>query len=149
MDKTIAHYSGLPVNQINRLLNMRQSQIYADVQYQSWVDALDSQLLYDTLNYAREAYENNLGVFHKILKDQYNLNNTPMSSYTLGNWLVGFVQVPSKLSELVKMHNNLPLEAVMNMLPQMITMLDEMPEGREEWQKALALIALPLAATRD
>jgi hypothetical protein len=35
------------------------------------------------------------------------------------------------------------------MLPEMIAMLDEMPEGRAEWQRALALMALPLAAERD
>lgn len=146
MDKALAQYINVPTANVARLLNMKQSEIYEDDEYQSWISSLDADLLYNTLANAREAYSKNIEQFNDVLKSKYKLKNTPMSEFTLGNWLIGFLQYPANLASLTEMHNRLPRQAVIEMLPSIIKILDEVKEGRTEWQKALSLIALPLAA---
>ncbi|MBC8099612.1 MAG: hypothetical protein H7Y11_09220, partial [Armatimonadetes bacterium] len=41
---------------------------------------------------------------------------------------------------------SLPREALMALLPDNLAILDDMPVGRADWQRALALMALPLVA---
>jgi hypothetical protein len=147
--EALAHYIGVPQGKIERLLALTQEQIYQDAEYQAWIGTLDIELLNKCLPLARAAYEKHLATFTEHLRTQYNMVNTPMSAFTLGNWLVGFLQYPSQISDLSRIHRRLPRQAVQEMLPEMIAMLDEMPEGRAEWQRALALMALPLAAERD
>ncbi|MCU0463768.1 MAG: hypothetical protein MUF38_04280 [Anaerolineae bacterium] len=149
LEDTLAHYIGANKDQINRLTRMKQSQVYSDPTYQAWVQQMDAGALHETLAHARAAYEEHLPQFAAILSTRYGMSNTPMSSFTLGNWLVGFLQYPDSISNLSKMHQRIPQEAFREMLPEMIQMLDDLPTGREGWQRALALMALPLVAVRD
>lgn len=146
--QALAQYIGVPKAKIERLLALTQEKIYQDAEYQAWINTLNIEQLNKFLPLARAAYEKHLPTFTEHLHTQYNLSNTPMSAFTLGNWLVGFLQYPSQISELSRMHRRLPPQAVREMLPEMIAMLDDMPEGRAEWQRAFALMALPLAAAR-
>jgi hypothetical protein len=147
--ETLAHYIGVKPAQIQRLLSLAQSQVYADDEYRTWLGTLDAALLYETLTDARAAYESQLDVFSSLLRDRYGMGETRMSSFTLGNWLIGFLQYPDTIARLSQMHSRIPQQAFLDMLPDMIKMLDSMNSGRADWQKALALMALPLAAPRD
>lgn len=149
LEQTLATHIGVSQAEVSRLLKMKQSQIYTDPNYQRWLHSLDAARLNDTLQLARAAYEKKLPYFTNLLKTDYGLADTPMSAFTLGNWVVGFLQYPEQISDLARMHNKLPREAVVRMLPEMIGMLDDLPQARAEWQRALALMALPLAAVRD
>ncbi|MCS6870387.1 MAG: hypothetical protein RML95_01690 [Anaerolineae bacterium] len=145
----LAHYIGVEQSKVERLLLLTQEQVYQDAEYQAWINALDVERLNDFLPLARAAYERHLASFTEHLRTKYGMANTPMSPFTLGNWLVGFLQYPSQISNLSRIHQRLPRQAVLEMLPEMIAMLDDMPEGREDWQRAFALMTLPLAAKRN
>ncbi len=145
----LARYIGVEQNKIERLLALSQAQIYQDAEYQAWIAELNVEQLNDFLPLARAAYEKHLATFTEHLRKCYDMVNTPMSAFTLGNWLIGFLQYPSQISDLSRIHQRLPRQAVLEMLPEMIAMLDDMPEGRAEWQRAFALMALPLAAKRN
>jgi len=149
IENTLSRYTGVVPAKISRLLRLTQSRIYEDKEYRSWIEALDTDVLGETLPHARVAYERHLPEFTEHLKEKYGMVNTPMSAYTLGNWLVGFLRYPDTIINLSKMHDRIPAEAFSDMLPEIITMLDEMPQGRAEWQRALALMALPLVASRN
>lgn len=149
LEATLADYIGVETRDVQRLLRMKQSRIYDDPTYQAWIAKLDANQLHQSLNEARAAYEKMLPQFSQQLSERYNMNNTPMSPFTLGNWLVGFLQYPDAIRELSQKHNRLPREAVIDMLPEMLSMMNGMKQGRADWQKALALMALPLAAERD
>lgn len=103
-------------------------------------------MLHDSLPHARNAYERSLPRFTQILKEKYGLSNTPMSAFTLGNWLVGFLRYPESIADMPKLHQRVPA-AFREMLPEMLKMLDNVPHGAQ-WQKALALMALPMMAVR-
>ncbi|PJF36918.1 MAG: hypothetical protein CUN49_03005 [Candidatus Thermofonsia Clade 1 bacterium] len=147
--EVLAQYIGVEKRKVERLLALKQEQIYEDPEYQAWISKLNVDRLNSFLPLARAAYEKHLATFTEHLRTKYNMVNTPMSAFTLGNWLVGFLHYPSQISELARLHRRLPRQAVLEMLPEMIAMLDDMPEGRAEWQQAFALMALPLAAERS
>jgi|GEM_PF-1787379 len=149
LEDTLAQYIGIPTTSVSRIIKMQQTKIYEDKDYKEWINKLDSTSLHNTLPHARSAYDKHLPDFVQILQTRYGMKDTPMSAYTLGNWLVGFLQYPSALANLAEMHNRIPQRAFREMLPQLISMLDEMPAGRADWQRALSLLALPLLAPRD
>jgi methionyl-tRNA formyltransferase len=149
IEETLSKYIGISPVKISRLLKMKQAKIYEDGEYQTWISQIDTDLLYNTLPHARQAYEKHLPYFAQILQDRYGMVNTSMSAFTLGNWLVAFLKYPVAISELSKKHARIPQQAFLDMLPEMIQMLQEIPAGRAEWQRALALMALPLCAPRD
>lgn len=146
---TLAKYINVPADAIQRLLSMSTSQIYQDAEYQTWIEKIDTRQLDNTLKQAREAYDKDLPRFNERLAQEYGVKAKPMSSYTLGNWVIGYLYYPEMAKNLPQVHNRLPQHVVTEMLPDLITALDEMPDASEEWQRALAVLALPLLASRD
>lgn len=149
IEQILSQYTGISANQIARILSLKQAQVYEDPDYQAWISQLDPTALYETLPLARAAYEQGMPQFAEHLRDNYGLDNTKMSPFTLGNWLVGFLQYPNTITNLAKLHHRIPPQAFREMLPMMLTMLDTMPDGGAQWQRALALMALPLLVRRN
>lgn len=142
----LANYIGTDAEEIERLLGMSQNDIFADPTYVYWVRSLPQERLDRTLALARDNYATHMPEYHQHLAAQYGMPQPKMSAYTLGNWLVGYLQYPDMVVELPSIHHRLPREAVIDMLPTMLETLGEMPEGAADWQRALAVLALPLAA---
>ena len=144
MDAILSRYIGVSPGKVARLLTLSQQQVYADQEYLGWVNQLDAERLYDTLQYARSVYEAYMPEFSQHLSNQFGMHKTVMSAYTLGNWLVGFLQFPNTINGLTRMHQHIPRQAIADLLPRMLEVLQEMPEGGREWQRALAILSLPL-----
>jgi hypothetical protein len=137
-----AHYAGLPADETERLLAMPAETIYRDAAYQSLVTGLDETLLHDTAQFVREAYDQGL----PDLKARYGLAGTVMSGFTLCNWVLGYLNYPTKLSDLLGQHERIPVKTMTDMLPELVDLLEGVPEGRQEWERALLIITLPLLA---
>jgi hypothetical protein len=137
-----AKYVGLAADEIERLLAMPAEAIYQDKGYQSLVTGLDVSLLHDTARHVREAYDQGL----PDLKARYGLAGTVMSGFTLCNWVLGYLNYPTKLSDLLGQHERIPTKTMTDMLPELVDLLEGVPEGRQEWERALLIITLPLLA---
>ncbi|MFP4323161.1 MAG: hypothetical protein ACLFTK_11970 [Anaerolineales bacterium] len=144
LTKSLANYIGVSTRDVQTWLNMSAAGIYDDPAYQDLVYGLDRALLEETLSEARAVYEDALPEFQAALGSEYNFRNTPMSAYTLGNWLVGFLQYPDSLPELLDIHARIPQSVLTAGLPMLLSYLDDMPQGGAEWQRALAILALPM-----
>ncbi|MCA9902210.1 MAG: hypothetical protein KC547_00020 [Anaerolineae bacterium] len=144
INSTLAQYTKLPKAEIDRLLALSQDEIYNDATYLNQVRQLDAEYLYDTLPAARDIYAQYVPQYNQILSERFGLHNSVMSAFTLGNWLVGFLQFPTTLDGLSKFHKRLPKDAMAELLPDMLSVLDDMPQGSADWQKALALLSLPM-----
>lgn len=140
----IANYTGLDNNVIQRFMTMGAQNIYADADYVSALQSLDKGYLKETLPAARRAYEAHLGEFNDSIHERYGLTTDLMSAFTLGNWVVGILEYPTEARKLVEMHNHVPSGAILDNLPGILDILNEMPHGTREWQKALCLLAFPL-----
>ena len=138
-------YAGLPAEEAERLLAMPAGAIYRDRGYQALVTDLDESVLHNTARYVREVYDREL----PDLKAQYGLVDTVMSGYTLCNWVLGYLNYSSRLSDLLAQHDRIPVDTMLDMLPKLVEMLETVPEGREEWERALLIITLPLLARNN
>lgn len=142
----ISKYTGMDQAEVERLLALSSKEVFADPAYQDMVNALDKKLLESTVINAREAYRGRVEAFSASLEAKYKLQNPTMSAFTLANWLVGFLYSPDNLSDLLDRHERVPKEALVDGLPEILDMLDNMDDGRAEWQHAMALLSLPLIA---
>lgn len=140
----IAAYTGLSSHVIQRLQTMSIDNVYADKEYLNALRNLNRDMLQATLPAARQAYDNHLDEFSSAIRSRYNLNTDVMSAFTLGNWVVGILEYPEQAKKLIHMHERVPHQALVENLPGILKILDEMPQGRAEWQKALCLLAFPL-----
>ena len=137
-----ANYAGLPADETERLLAMGAEAIYQDKRYQFLVTGLDASLLHNTAGHVRDVYDKEL----PDLKARYGLAGTVMSGFTLCNWVLGYLNYPTKLSDLLGQHERIPVKTMADMLPELVDLLESVPEGREEWERALLIITLPLLA---
>jgi len=140
----IASYTGLAPRTIDRLLQMGTIHIYQDDDYIAALEGLDRVYLEDTLPLARDAYESHLDDFTQEIAERYGVDSEPMSPFTLGNWVVGMLQYPSHAAKMIAMHERVPRVAVRESLHHLLRMLDDMPEGTQQWQRALCLLSFPL-----
>ncbi len=138
----LATYIGLPQEEIERLLALSPAEIYDDPAYLALIPTLDEQTLKATAAQVQEIYEDYL----PALKDKHRLGGSIMSSYTLVNWVLGFLMYPERLRDMLHYHRRLSADQVAEMLPDLFELLDELTEGREAWASALAIISLPLLA---
>lgn len=146
LSETLARTIDISPREIERLMTLTRKDVYHDQGYLSLVGKLDVALLHSTLDEACSAMGAGLPALNEALVTQYGLEGEPLSVYTLGYWLVNFLRSPDSLDRLVHIHSRLPAEAVREILPQLLDALEGMSAGRVEWQRALTLLSLPLAA---
>ncbi len=140
--ESIANYMGIPVDEVERLLALPPADVYADAAYLNVINRLDEKLLRRTLLHVRMAYEDGLDP----IKEKYNLSDTIMSGYTLGNWVLGFLAAPGHLSAMLDRHARIPADVIEATLPELTDLLGDLPEGGAEWQRALVAFSLPMIA---
>jgi len=137
---SVAGYLGITDKEAERFLPLSPTQIFQDADYQALVANLDSTILHQTADYVRETYERGL----PAIKEKYQWTNTVMGGYTLCNWVLGFLKYPERLPDLIERHARLSKSDIRRALPEITALLDALPEGRTEWQRALTLFSLPL-----
>jgi hypothetical protein len=140
----IAQIINIPTSTLKRFMSLPGKKLLKDPEYIAILKDLDRELLEATLADARNAYEKGLPAFSEQLAARYGLDSTPMSAYTLGNWVVGALQYPENTDQILKMHDRVPGEAISGGLTDLLHMLDNLPAGAQEWQRALAVLSLPL-----
>jgi hypothetical protein len=142
LNDLLATYLNVAPREVERLLALSPQAIYQDKGYLGLVGQLNSTQLNRTAEHAYEAYNQGL----PPLKEQYGLSDSVMSGYTLCNWVLGFLMYPEQMRDMLERHAAVPTDTVAAMLPELIQLLDTMPAGRDDWQRALIVFSLPLLA---
>ena len=140
--ESIADTMGISVADAERLLALPPADIYADAVYHAVVECLDATLLHQTLKHVRAVYDEQLDP----IKEKYGLSDTIMSGFTLGNWVLGFLASPDHLNDMLERHTQIPTDIIEDVLPELVDLMVELPEGSAEWQCALVTFSLPLIA---
>jgi len=144
----LATYIDESTEEVQRLLKKTGQEVFMDPLFQEHLAGLDVELLQNTLADARQAYSDGLPSLKGAIVQQYDYVTDPVTPFALANWLVGFLKQPDQLMTLVEWHHRVPLEIVRTGLPMLLEMLEMMPEGRQEWQHAVAIVGLALVASR-
>lgn len=125
-------------------MNLSGKQLLENKTYVAMLHDLDKDLLEATLPTVRDVYERHLPEFVERVEQRYGLGATPMSAFTLGNWVVGALQFPDHTHSILEMHANIPREVFNNELQSLMDILEEVSQGKQEWQRAMCVFALPL-----
>ncbi len=144
--QTIAHYTGLSEAQVAGYLSRPAAETYRDPHYIQLLESLDNKYLRQTLGMVRDYYDEHLGEFVDELENRYQISRGAMSGFTLANWVIGFLDYPDYAVDLLERHSKLPAEVFDGGLEDLLLLLEGLPEGREQWQQALCLLAFPLMA---
>lgn len=142
----IAYYTGLSEQEVRRFLSRPAADTYRDPAYIKTLEQLDQGYLKRTLGMVRDYYDQHLGEFAAELENRYQISRGAMSGFTLANWVIGFLDYPDYAIDLLERHAKLPAEVFDGGLEDLLSLMDGMPEGREQWQQALCLLAFPLMA---
>ena len=146
ISELIAANTNVSTQDVERLLSLSQSEIYETATYQRLVQKLNYDKLFATLQEVRDAYDEHLPELIDYLKDEHGFTGKPMTSYTLGNWMLGFLHNTSQLSKLASFHHKIPKHILEEGLPAILQILDDLGDTGQEWKKAMSLLSLPLFA---
>jgi hypothetical protein len=140
----IARYTKLPTHLVRDFLSRNPVDVYRDPQYVRALYRMDLPYLRATLPIVRSYYDEHLDSFAEDLEQRYHIQRGAMSSFTLGNWVVAFLDYPEYALNMLQRHEHLPPQLFDGGLEDLMTLLEGLPKGREQWQQALCLLTFPL-----
>lgn len=146
LEEVLVRSTGLPPEEVVRMLSLGTNALSLDPAYLALVARLSGAMLEFTLPAAYALLNERIPPINQRMTEEYGLTRSPMSADTLGNWLVSFARSPRMLWLLPVLHSTLVPAMITRYLPEIIATLDDMGEGRAEWQKALAILGLLLAS---
>lgn len=147
LETVLSRYTGASPDDIQYIFSLPSDELYTDDTYQALVRTLDRAILDQTLPHTRALLDEHLPAFKTIVAAQYpDLPLDGVTSYALCNWLLGFLQSPAELPRLRERHMHVPPRFVREFLPNLLEIMDALPEGKDAWQRALAVLAIPLVS---
>jgi len=141
---TLSQLTGIPITTIEYWQTLSAVQI---VHNRDYIDALrdvDRLELESSFNEIRTRYQGHLVHFQRMLAQRYGVHHAPMFSEILGHWVLSAVEQPSYLEHVIKRHARMPREMISDGLPMLVDMLASPSGERNEWQRAVVLLTLPM-----
>ncbi len=139
---------GISVEDARAMLSLRQNQLIHSEMYRELVRSLDYTALSNSLRQIRALYETHLPELVDYLRDNHQYVGKGMTALTLGNWLLGFLNMPDYLDHLIEIHKKVPPFVLTIGLPRILEILDKAEASSAEWKKAMALLTLPMFAAQ-
>ena len=140
--QTLATHINVSPANVDALLNLTPEELYESPEFVSILESLDPELLRDTLQEARSVLDDDLPALVDDFMNHYHIDHFPLTSYMVGNWVVGFATYPSELVRLPQIHANIPIHIIREAAPHILDMLENMADGKKHWQKAFATMCL-------
>ena len=143
---TFAQNLDLSQTQLKVLLSKSLAECLKSPELQQELNRLDTNLLKETLPTAGTVLAKELPPFYNWLKNELGVKRVPDSPDHTTKWVINFVNHQESLTRLVELHRPVPRPALERSIPRLVATFDgvEAPQVRQEWQKAIALLCLPL-----
>ena len=143
---TFAQHLDLPQVQVETLLSKPLTQCLNSPELKQQLDSLDINLLKETLPTAGAVLAKELPPFYNWLKNELGVKRVPDSPDHTTKWVIGFVNNQESLSSLVALHKPVPRRALEASVPRLVSLFNGVEDAhvRQEWQKAIAALCLPL-----
>lgn len=143
---TFAQHLDLPQVQVETLLSKPLTQCLNSPELKQQLDSLDINLLKETLPTAGAVLAKELPPFYNWLKNELGVKRVPDSPDHTTKWVIGFVNNQESLSSLVALHEPVPRLALEAAVPRLVSLFNGVEDAhvRQEWQKAIAALCLPL-----
>ena len=143
---TFAQHLDLPQTQVETLLSKPLTKCLNSPELKQQLDSLDTNLLKETLPTAGAVLAKELPPFYNWLKNELGVKRVPDSPDHTTKWVIGFVNNEQSLNNLVELHKPVPRLALEASVPRLVSLFDGIEDAhvRQEWQKAIAALCLPL-----
>jgi len=142
---TFAQHLDLSQTQLKALLSKPLTQCLNSPEFKQQLDSLDTNLLKETLPTAGAVLAKELPPFYNWLKNELKVERVPDSPDHTTTWVIGFVNNQESLSSLVELHKLVPRLALEASVPRLVSLFNGVEDThRQEWQKAIAALCLPL-----
>jgi hypothetical protein len=142
----LSQHIGVPVTTISKLLALKSLEVHEQADYKALVKQLNPQALEATLRDARHVLDANLPAVVERYTKKYKLDNFPLSGYMVSNWVMGYLNNPEHLPNLIRIHQAFTKNVMIEVVPEVLQILGKMDKGREAWQRAFATLVLPMIA---
>lgn len=140
----VSQWSGIPQGLIDGWRHLSADAIVRDPDYMGYVRSIDRVQLEATFYEMRKTYQQTLGHFQHMLTRRYGIQSAPMFSEILGAWIMNAIDQPNYLEHIIRRHNRIPREIIRESLPMLLEMLSTNPDERNEWQRAVTILTLPM-----
>lgn len=142
---TFAQHLDLSQTQLKALLSKPLTHCLNSPEFKQQLDSLDTNLLKETLPTAGAVLAKELPPFYNWLKNELKVERVPDSPDHTTKWVIGFVNNQESLSSLVELHKPVPRLALEASVPRLVSLFNGVEDAhRQEWQKAIAALCLPL-----
>ena len=143
---TFAQNLDLSQTQLKELLSNTLAEYLKSPEFQQELNRLDTNLLQETLLTAGTVLANELPPFYNWLKKELGVKRVPESPDHTTKWVINFVNHQESLTRLVELHRPVSRPALERSIPRLVAMFDRVEDiqVRQEWQKTIALLCLPL-----
>lgn len=143
---TFSQHLGLSEAQVNEILSLSLTDCLHSPELQQLLQSLDIRKLKETLPTAGAVLQKRLPPFYNWLKNELGVARVPDSPNHTTTWVIGFLNHTETLEHLVKLHHPVPPAALEASVSRLVATFDGVEDEaiRQEWQKAIAALCVPL-----
>jgi len=145
---TFTQHLNLSESTVENLLTLNASELPKQDEFQTELGTLDLSLLRETLPTAKSVLENQLPAFYTWLKQELQIKRVPDNPNHTTTWVANFLNNQESIQHLVELHRPVPPVALEQAIPRLVSLFNKVEETqiRQQWQSAVALLCLVLAA---
>lgn len=145
---TFTQHLNLSESTVETLLTLNASELPKQDEFQTELGNLDLSLLRETLPTAKSVLENQLPAFYVWLKQELQIKRVPDNPNHTTTWVANFLNNQESIQHLVELHRPVPPVALEQAIPRLVSLFNKVEETqiRQQWQSAVALLCLVLAA---
>ena len=145
---TFTEHLNLSSAKVESLLTLSATELPQQEEFQTELGTLDLSLLRETLPTAKSVLENQLPAFYVWLKQELNIKRVPDNPNHTTTWVANFLKNEESIQHLVELHRPVPPVALEQAIPRLVSLFNKVEDGqiRQQWQSAVALLCLVLAA---
>lgn len=145
---TFTEHLNLDVATVEDLLTLNATELPQKEAFQTELGTLDLGLLRETLPTAKSTLENQLPAFYTWLKNELHIKRVPDNPNHTTTWVASFLNNQESIQHLVELHRPVPPVALEQAIPRLVSLFNQVEDDkiRQQWQSAVALLCLVLAA---
>jgi hypothetical protein len=145
---TFTQHLNLSESTVETLLTLNATELPKQDEFQTELGTLNLDLLRETLPTAKSVLENQLPAFYTWLKQELKIKRVPDTPNHTTTWVANFLKNEESIEHLVELHRPVPPVALEQAIPRLVSLFNKVEDQqiRQQWQSAVALLCLVLAA---
>lgn len=139
---------GISRLELDRLLGLSNTELKTDARYNALLKNIDAATLNGTIKEAKRVLADGIPPIVEQMQAKHNLDHFPLTAFMLSSWIIGYLSYADEVWNLPQTHANVPVPIIREVIPHVNAIFAQMNEGAEAWQKAFAILVIPLISSK-